>query len=115
MLMRYYWGLGIGHVYSHGERQDIDEEMHVDEENQEEEDMNTEKTIPVGSIKGNVENEEENNSEDDGVDVDGLGLGLDDQEDDPWWNSGDSGDEFEGPEEEYSDDNELLEMEEMYS
>lgn len=111
MLMRFYWGLGIGHVYSHGdEDEDDDDDGRMDDgdENDTEEEEEQE--------EGSRENDDENMSDPGeakegnsgaGIELNLGGLGLNDQEDDPWYNSS----EDEG---EDSEDSEFLELQETF-
>lgn len=85
--MRFYWGLGVGHIYSHGE----------------------EESVGDGKEEMDVDQDEEESAE--YIDMDDL-VESDDQENEPWYDSSASSD---GGADNYSDDNECLEMEDTYA
>lgn len=82
--MRFYWGLGVGHIYSHGEGESVGNDIDVDEEEEE-----------------SAEN----------INMDDLAE-SDNQENEHLFDSSGSSD---GGVDEYSDDNECLEMEDTYA
>lgn len=155
MVMRFYWGFGVGHVYSHGEGggkeilnetsdeevEDVEETEEVEEVEEIEEieeigyDMDTDMTdngtdgeVDEGDYdpdkdtmlsaqpgEADMDNNSDNSSfEDEGPTTrpfHAADLSLNDRESEPWYDSDSDGlDE----EEDYSDDDEFLEMENTY-
>lgn len=84
MLMRFYWGLGVGHVYSHQEG-DTGEDMDIDEGESEGEDetMDGDKVLE--------EDEDENDDElvEGEPELSNAELGLNDLEGNPWYDEDD--------------------------
>lgn len=89
--MRFYWGLGVGHVYSHQEGADIGEDMDVDEGElgSEDETVDGDKVLE----EDEDENDDDNEFVEGGLELGNTELGLNDLEDDPWYDSDDSDDE----------------------
>lgn len=108
MLMRFYWGLGVGHTYSHGE--DFAEEMDVDDDNDEAEEggeeegnLDTEKNLPEEREDQEDECSDSNSNTGDGLSLDELGFN--DKELDPWYDSsGSDGEDGYGKVEDDSED-----------
>lgn len=107
MVMRFHWGLGIGHVYSHADSPNVSTVSGGEEED---EDHNSDKNVEVKtqSIIDDDEDDDEENPEE---------LGLEDREKEIWDDS-DEGDEpgiSNGEGYESSVGEEELELEATYS
>lgn len=96
MLMRYYWGLGVGHTYSHGDRIPVDysaiastsaSEEEVNQDNPLRQDNATGPDTPIVDFviqEGDDEEVEDEEEEADGdeFDLDGSDGGGEDDDDD---------------------------------
>lgn len=124
MVMRFYWGLGVGHVYSHGDA-DIGTTNVAEDKSEDESGLSIEHATAIthnlNSSREKVQDhnhDKEQEGEQENSDLEEFGL--DDRENDPWAGS----DEDEGPEQEtggeVDDDDSLggeeeLELEYTYS
>jgi hypothetical protein len=94
MLMRYHWGLGVGHIYSHGQRADAPSEF------------TDRQTISTAGDEDSVNEEPPN--DDNASDAENPELGFDNREDD-WI------DIEEGSEDELEEEDEIIvAMDDMY-
>lgn len=94
--MRFYWGLGVGHVYSHGEDTKTGDLNNEADGKMDEGDSESDIELPT-ELYGNGDvtlipttNHDHDNSESEGEDENpdvAAELGLDDRENDLWANS----------------------------
>lgn len=115
--MRFYWGLGVGHVYSH-QNQTVDDSMEMEAEAEdgaeEEAEEESEAPLECHNVPMDTENlgeaEDSDNGEDDSQA--GSALGMEDRENDNWMDE--DSDPNEGDIEEEEGDAEFLERYDMY-
>lgn len=100
MVMRFYWGLGVGHTYSHQSQQMSDI-------------MLTEGLVKEELKEEDQTNEEEHKDEEDGEDM-GSGLGMEDRENENWMDEDSDIDEGDGDVADEYGDAEFLERYQMY-
>jgi hypothetical protein len=75
MMMRYHWGLGVGHVYSHGQQAAGNSTTST----------TAMQTVDIGADMGSVHEgipERRQQGQDDGSDAENPELGFDNREDD---------------------------------
>lgn len=123
MVMRFYWGLGVGHVYSHQDWEGgevDDEDMDIDTDSDQELGLSMAETGALAQDKL-----DEDGVEEDGVEEDveeniaaAAELSLEDRETDPWLESEEEVDDFSGlpdiRDDEGLSSEEELEQEDMY-
>lgn len=112
MVMRFYWGLGVGHIYSH------QSQAHDDQVS---DGFSTEELANIGDetevqIENKDNSDDENGGDDDdaeGEDVMEPGLGMEDRENEGWMNEDSDQDEDEDGDM-GEEDTEFLERYDMY-
>jgi hypothetical protein len=105
MMMRYHWGLGVGHVYSHGQNAASNSSTST----------TAMRTVDIGADTGSVHEgipEWCQQGQDDGSDTENPELGFDNREDD-WIDLRE--DDYEGEVDDEDEDEELMvAMDDMY-
>ena len=108
MVVRYHWGLGIGHVYSHGQGT-----ANITTTSVQAPDVTTDNSVGINALEDGNDFDVDNPEDGNDFDVDNPELGLEDREDD----LGEEDDREDEPQidcDDDEDDEQLVAMDDMY-